>query len=802
MSDRADFGAMQERAEMIRVHGLVQGVGFRPTVCRLARRYGLRGSVVNDGQGVSIHVCGSAAAVEEFILALSHEAPPLACVDRIERAAAALLPQSADFHIAASRVSGMDARVHTGVVPDAAVCRACVQEVFDPLVRRYRYPFTNCTHCGPRLSIIQAIPYDRATTTMRAFKMCPACSAEYHDLEDRRFHAQPIACHACGPRVWLERADGAPIAVDAITTLDEVDATCTLLQRGYIVAIKGLGGFQLACDASNDTAVLRLRQLKRRERKSFALMARDLPVIRRYCVLSAVEEALLQSPAGPIVIMDANGDDQVAVSVAPGDKTLGFMLPNTPLHHLMLHRMDRPIVLTSGNLTTEPQCIDNAEARARLGGITDYFLMHNRDIARRVDDSVVRIIGGAPRLLRRARGYAPAPLQLPAGFAVTSAVLAMGGELKNTFCLLREGQAIVSHHMGDLDEASTYADYRNSLDQYLTLFEHEPRIIAADLHPKYLSSKLGCEMAQRCSIDLAEVQHHHAHIAACMAENSIAIDAGPVIGVALDGLSFGTDGTLWGGEFLLTDYRDCKRLATFKPVAMLGGEQAIYEPWRNTYAHLMAEMGWARFAMNYAELNLTQFLADKPRSLLDGMIGQGVNSPLASSCGRLIDAVAAAAGVCREKVQYEGQAAVEFETLADERTLLEEDDDLAYPFSIPRLKSNNLPYVEPLAMWQALLGDLILGTPVPVIAARFYKGLAIVITRLVEKLSRYESGKEAVRIVALSGGVFQSRILLEQVTVRLETLGFRVLTHRHVPPNDGGLALGQAVIAAARSLAH
>lgn len=802
MSDRADYGTMQERAEMIRVHGLVQGVGFRPTVCRLARRYGLRGWVANDGQGVSIHVCGSAAAVEEFVLALSYDAPPLARVERIERAAAALLPPSADFHIEASRVSGMAARVHTGVVPDAAVCCACVQEVFDPFARRYRYPFTNCTHCGPRLSIIQAIPYDRAATTMRAFKMCPVCSAEYHDLEDRRFHAQPIACHACGPGVWLERADGAPIALDAITTLDDVDAACTLLQRGYIVAIKGLGGFQLACDASNDTTVARLRQLKRRERKSFALMARDLPVIRRYCVLSTMEEALLQSSAGPIVIMDANGDDQVAVSVAPGDKTLGFMLPNTPLHHLMLHRMDRPIVLTSGNLTDEPQCIDNAEARTRLGDITDYFLMHNRDIARRVDDSVVRIIAGAPRLLRRARGYAPAPIQLPAGFAAASAVLAMGGELKNTFCLLREGQAIVSHHMGDLDEASTYADYRNSLDQYMTLFEHEPRIVAADLHPEYLSSNFGREMAQRCSINLAEVQHHHAHIAACMAENGIAIDAQPVIGVVLDGLGFGADGTLWGGEFLLADYRDFQRLATFKPVAMPGGNQAIYEPWRNTYAHLMAEMGWAWFARNYAELTLTHFLADKPRSLLDGMIGQGLNSPLASSCGRLFDAVAAAAGVCREKVQYEGQAAVEFEMLADERTLLEEDDDLAYPFSIPQLKSNNLPYVEPLAMWQALLGDLILGTPVPVIAARFHKGLSIVITRLVEKLSRYESGEEAVRTVALSGGVFQNRILLEQVTARLETLGLRVLTHRHVPANDGGLALGQAVIAAARSLAH
>ncbi|MBA3505561.1 MAG: carbamoyltransferase HypF, partial [Betaproteobacteria bacterium] len=779
MNDIADIRKIRESAERIRVRGLVQGVGFRPAVWRLAHRYGLRGWVANDGEGVDIHVCGPAAALHQFVGALEQETPPLARIDRVEREPAALLEQGEDFRI----VESFATSVHTGVVPDAATCPACVAEIFNPLARRYRYPFTNCTHCGPRLSIIEAIPYDRAATTMRTFALCAACSAEYNNPNDRRFHAQPVACHACGPRAWLERADGAPIALDTLTTLDAVDAACTLLQRGRIVAIKGLGGFQLACDAGNEAAVARLRQLKQRERKPFALMARDLDVVRRYCVVAATEEALLQSPAAPIVIMTADGSDRIAANVAPGVQTLGFMLPNTPLHHLLLQRMNRPIVLTSGNLSDEPQCITNTEARTRLLGIAEYFLLHDRDIARRVDDSVVRAMAGGPRSLRRARGFAPATMPLPQGFVAAPAVLGMGGELKNTFCLLRDGQAIVSHHMGDLEDALTHADYRSSLERYLHLFEHEPRSIAVDMHPEYLSAKLGSELAQQRSVTLARVQHHHAHIAACMAENGYALDAAPVLGVALDGLGYGSDGTLWGGEFLLADYRDFKRLGTFKPVVMPGGEQAIYEPWRNTYAHLMSEMGWVRFAMDYSELDLYRFLSAKPRTVLDAMIARGINSPPASSCGRLFDAAAAAVGICRERAQYEGEAAVEFEALVDERTLSEEDEQRAYPFTIACLHSNNLPYIEPLAMWRALFGDLMLGTPLPVIAARFHKGLAIVIARMVEKLSRYEGSEGPVRVVALSGGVFQNRVLLEQVSARLLAAGFHVLVHRHVPAN-------------------
>jgi hydrogenase maturation protein HypF len=788
----------RDTAEMIRVRGLVQGVGFRPTAWRLARRHGLLGWVANDGDGVRMRLRGSASAIADFIENLAREAPPLARIDAIERTPTAPQADDGAFHIIASVASG----ARTGVVPDAATCPQCRAEMLDPFQRRYRYPFTNCTHCGPRLSIIEGIPYDRQATTMRHFPICDACAQEYREPSDRRFHAQPISCHACGPRAWLERSDGRALALDALTTLDAVDAAASLLMRGQIVAVKGLGGFQLACDATDADAVARLRARKRRPRKPLALMVRDLEVARSICSITDAEAALLSSAAAPIVILPPRQDGPaVAANVAPCVGSLGIMLANTPLHHLMLRRMDRPIVLTSGNLSDEPQCIDNADARQRLGAIADYFLLHDRDIARRVDDSIMRVIADKPRLIRRARGYAPAPLALPAGFEAAPPVLAMGGELKAAFCLLRDGQAVLSHHMGDLGNARAFADHAQSIDAYLDLFDHAPSIVALDRHPDYLSTKLGRDLAARQQADIVEVQHHHAHIAACMAENGVALDAPPVLGVALDGLGFGLDGTIWGGEFLLADYRDCERLGTFKPVAMPGGEQAIHEPWRNTYAHLMAEMGWARFAMDYAELPLHDFLQARPRALLDGMIARGVNSPLASSCGRLFDAAAAAVGICQAHAEYEGQAAAEFEALVDAHTLAHEDEILAYPFAIPRLKSNNLPYIEPLPMWQALLGDLIEDAPIPVIAARFHKGLAIVIVRMIDQLVQRRPEALPIETIALSGGVLQNRVLLEQLTRRLATLGLRVLTHARVPANDGGLALGQAAIAAARAIA-
>ncbi len=812
-----------EIAERITIHGLVQGVGFRPAVWQLAREFNIRGSVINNGNGVEIYAHGSASDLEKFVSAISQQAPPLSRINDIKRTSIDLSTDFVDFQIAKSESTP----IHTGVVPDAASCEACKAETLDPFARRFRYPFTNCTHCGPRLSIIQNIPYDRANTTMSGFEMCADCRAEYENPADRRFHAQPIACYKCGPSVWLERSDGKPFTVEAFTMLDEVDAACTLIQRGFIVAIKGIGGFQLACDATNEDAVSRLRNLKHRERKPFALMVRDLDVAREYCEIREAEEQLLQSHQAPIVIVRtvcvsgrsgvdnreavrretifnrgdsppayAGGSD-IAESVAPGIRTLGIMLPNTPLHLLLLRRMSRPIVLTSGNVSDEPQCIDNDEARERLGRIADYFLMHDRPVAQRVDDSLVKFMAEEPRTLRRARGYAPAPIPLPAGFENAPPILAFGGELKNTFCLLRDGKAIISQHIGDLEDAATLADYRHNLELYQTLYQHKPAALTCDLHPEYLSGKLAREQAERLELTLIETQHHHAHIASCLAENNIALDAKPVIGVALDGLGFGDDGTFWGGEFLLADYRSYKRLAAFKPVEMIGGEQAIKEPWRNTYAHLTAEMGWARFALNYSDLELFAFLDQKPRDILDGMIKRQLNSPLASSCGRLFDAVAAAIGIVREHAAYEGQGAVELEAIVDERAMREEDELLAYPFAIPRLKESNLPYIEPYAMWQALLGDLILQTPAPIMSARFHKGLAKVIVQMVEKLNRYESGDDAEKIVALSGGVWQNKVLLEQVIGRLERLDFKVFTQRQFPSNDGGLSLGQAAIAAA-----
>lgn len=785
--------------ERIRVRGTVQGVGFRPTVWRIAQRLGVRGHVSNDGEGVLIEAWGDPRMLHELVEGIRREAPPLARIEGVERSPAAAHEAPVDFCIIASDASS--ARTH--VAPDAATCPACVQETLDPSTRRFRYPFTNCTHCGPRLSIIQRIPYDRANTTMARFAMCQACAAEYDNPADRRFHAQPIGCHACGPRLSLSRSDGEPFALDSLPSLDAADAAGSLLLRGHVIAIQGIGGYQLGCDATNVDAVARLRSRKHRERKPFALMARDVDTIRRYCALSDAEAALLASPAAPIVLLDRRPSltrPGLADDVAPGIRTLGFMLPNTPLHHLLLEGMDRPIVLTSGNRSDEPQAIERDDARRRLGPIAEYFLDHDRPIERRVDDSVARVVAGRARLVRRARGYAPTPLPLPPGFERAPRILAFGGELKNTFCLLRDGHAILSPHIGDLEDALTRSDYRKALADFREYFEFEPHALACDLHLEYASTRLAQAEAETDSRPLIVTQHHHAHIAACLAENGVPVHAAPVLGVALDGLGFGDDATFWGGEFLLADYAGYRRLGTFKPVALLGGEAAVREPWRNTYAHLMATMGWAEFSNDFAELELHRFLDARPRGVLDSMQRSGVNAPLASSCGRLFDAVAAAAGIVRERALYEGQGGVELEAAADPDCLANEATALDYPFSISQL-SGGLSTIEPVAMWLAVLGDLERCTPVGVIAARFHRGLAKVIVRMVDRLVAQTREEAApVNTVALSGGVFQNRILFERVHAGLEASGLTVLSHSRVPCNDGGLALGQAAIAGARLL--
>jgi hydrogenase maturation protein HypF len=779
LQHRPDPGPAEDPApgEAIRVRGLVQGVGFRPHVWRLATACGLAGEVWNDAEGVMVRIFGPAAARRSFRARLREEAPPLARIDALERRPLDEGPSQPGFRILASRAGS----IRTGVVPDAATCPACLSELLDPDDRRHRYPFTNCAHCGPRLSIVRSIPYDRARTSMAGFAMCPACLAEYEDPKDRRFHAQPNACAVCGPRLRLEAAtdDG-----------DEIARTRRLLEAGAIVGVKGIGGFHLAVDATQDSAVMRLRERKRRFDKPFALMARDLAVVRRYCAVDDDERALLLSPAAPIVILAATGPQRVAPGVAPGQCTLGVMLPYTPLHHLLLEELDRPIVLTSGNLSEEPQCTGNEEARATLSALADHLLTHDRDIVNRVDDSVVRVMDGAPRLLRRARGYAPASLPLKQGLRDAPPLLAMGGELKSTFCLVKDGQATLSQHIGDLEDAATFADYQRNLDLYQRLLDHRPGIIAVDLHPEYLSTKLGRKVAEEAGLPVVAVQHHHAHIAACLAENDVPPGAGPVLGVALDGLGYGLDGTIWGGEFLLADYRGFKRLAHLRPVPMPGAAQAIREPWRNAYAQIRHAIGWQRFASEFADLELREDLERRPLATLDAMLAKTLNCPCSSSCGRLFDAVAAAVGICRERASYEGQAAILLEALVDGDALSAAGG--GYPFAL--LVEQDQTVLDPAPMWPALLRDLADATPCPVIAARFHFGLADAIIDLVEAL-KAPAGFET---VALSGGVFQTRLLFELVSAGLRGRGFAVLTHRRVPANDGGLALGQAAVALAR----
>jgi hydrogenase maturation protein HypF len=775
--------------------GIVQGVGFRPQVLRLARALGAAGCVRNEGTVAVVEAFAPAAVLADFereLRALDHGGTRIDSL-RVERLPTdAVAPDGFTIADSAQAMPGL------GVAPDWAICPACCAETLDPFSRRYRYPFTACTACGPRLSVFQHAPYDRAHTTMAPFPLCRDCAREYGEPDDRRFHAQAMACHACGPRAALRRLDGRPFSVDALTALDDVDAATSLLGRGELLLVKGLGGYQIACDATHADAVARLRSIKQREGKPFALLVRDLEMARQWCECDDVAAAALASPAAPIVLLPraagaagAPGTAALAEGVAPGLPTLGVMLPSTALHLLLMRRRKAPIVLTSGNLSEEPQAIRLDDASARLGTGIAWVLDHDRAVQRRVDDSVGRVIDGAFRVMRRARGYAPAPLPLPEGFDAQTRVLALGGDLKNTFALVRDGQGVLSQHIGDLHDAACLADQQRALDDYLAFYDFEPDIVACDLHPGYAATQLA---QQRFADRLVSVGHHHAHIAACLGEHGWPLDGSAVLGIALDGIGMGEDGALWGGEFLLADYRHAERVGTFKPVPLPGGDLAAREPWRNTYAHLMAEMGWSRFASNFSELELFRFLADKPRGMLDAMLASPSLAPRASSVGRLFDAVAAAVGLCRERTAYEGEAAIRLEALVTAEDL-DESAELDYPFSIPRLdKGKGLPYVEPLAMWQALLGDLILDTPAPRIAARFHRGLAAVVVRMAQQQAEHHE----LTTVALSGGVFQNKVFTELVLRGLKAAGIDALLPRQVPVNDGGLAWGQALIGLAR----
>lgn len=748
----------------LRVRGVVQGVGFRPFVYNLARELGLGGFVLNDGRGVAIEVEGAAEAVAAFRRRLAAEAPAAARVDEVVEEEITAFGQRR-FVIGASA----EGEVLTLVSPDLAICEECRRELFDAADRRHRYPFINCTACGPRFTIIQHVPYDRPATTMARFEMCAPCRAEYEDPADRRFHAQPNACAACGPRLALWDAAGVPLAV-----ADPLAEAMRLLAAGAIVAIKGLGGYHLACDAASDETVAALRGRKTREDKPFAVMARDEEVVRRYCEMGDDERALLMSPARPIVLLRKREPFGLAAGVAPHNKYLGVMLPYTPLHHLLLARDPLVcLVMTSGNRADEPIAYRDDEVAAQLAGIADYYLTHDRPIARRVDDSVTRVFGGREYLLRRSRGYVPLPIDLGDNYGAS--VLAVGAELKNTFCLTKGSQAFVSHHLGDLENAAALAAFEEGITSFRELFQIEPTAVARDLHPDYLASRY----ADATGLPVILVQHHHAHIASALADSGY---TGKVIGVAFDGAGLGDDGaSVWGGEFLIADAADYARAGHLANVALPGGDRAAREPWRMALSWLYYTYGDEAAARTPAPLAA---IAAASREAVIEQITKGVNAPPTSSMGRLFDAVAALAGV-RLASNYEGQAAVELEQIADER------ETGTYRFEIA---AGTPMVIDAAAVIDAIIRELAAGVSAGVVAMRFHRGVANMIAAAAERL-RDDGGLET---VALGGGVFQNVTLLTMTQRLLRNAGFRVLIPSQVPTNDGGLSLGQAAVALAR----
>ncbi len=746
---------------LVRVEGIVQGVGFRPFVHRLATEQGLSGHVGNDAQGVVIEVQGDPARLEDFVRAVREHPPPLALIEGLT-ATPVPTRDTTGFRITGSDSSGA---ATTLVSPDMATCDDCLRELFDPADRRYRYPFLNCTSCGPRFTIVTGVPYDRARTTMASFAMCTACRREYEDPADRRFHAQPTCCPQCGPQLALVDASGAPVPQDPL------EAAVQLLRDGAVLAVKGLGGYHLATIADDEAAVAALRARKHREDKPFALLCADLPAAETLVTVAPAAAALLTGPPRPIVLLPRRPGAEVAAAVAPGSRNLGVMLPYTPLHHLLVRAVACPLVLTSGNVSDEPIAYDDADARHRLAAVADAFLVHDRPIRTRTDDSVLRLVRGGPQPVRRSRGFAPAPVTLP--LAVRRPVLGCGGELKNTFALARGRHAFVSHHVGDLENAETLRAFVDGVAHLRTLFAIDPEVVAHDLHPEYLSTKWA--LAQD-DVELVAVQHHHAHVVSCLVDNGV---TEPVIGVAYDGLGYGADGTLWGGEVLVADLAGFTRAAHLEPVPMPGGARAVREPWRMAVAWLHTAYG--------DSLPDPPAVRDRHGSRWDEVaaLARSVLSPMTSSAGRLFDAVAALCGV-RDAVTYEGQAAVELEQAADP------DERGTYAMTVAEglLRGSDLV--------RGVVDDLRAGTPVPVVATRFHRGLVAGTARA---CGQVRSGT-GLSTVALSGGVFQNELLTRWIVERLEHDGFRVLTHCRVPPNDGGISVGQVAVAAARTSSH
>lgn len=764
----------------ISVRGIVQGVGFRPFVYGLAVKHNLKGWVYNTSEDVKIEVEGEAEAVEQFELELEAKAPPLAHIEGVTIEHHPPLGYK-NFEI---RHSQPQEGKYQLISPDVATCQACLGELLNPEDRRYRYPFTNCTNCGPRFTIIEDMPYDRPKTTMRYFQMCPQCQSEYDNPLDRRFHAQPNACPKCGPQVELVDNQG-----NLVTSIESgsnpIVAASQLLKEGKIVAIKGLGGFLLACDATNDTAVKTLRQRKKRSSKPFAIMVTDIDETKKHCYVSPEEENLLTSPQSPIVLVRWRGDSSVSREVAPNLRFLGIMLPYTPLHHILLRDTGLPLVMTSGNLSEEPIARDNDEALRRLSDIADYFLIHNRDIYSRYDDSVAIVERGTSQLIRRARSYAPYPIHLP--FEARQ-VLGCGAEEKNTFCLTRDNYAFLSQHIGDMENMETLEHFDSTISLYKRLFHIEPEIIAHDLHSDYLATKYAQELGES-GIKLIPVQHHHAHIASCMADNGL---ESPVIGVAFDGTGMGADGNIWGGEFLVADYRNFNRVGHLEYLPLPGGAAAIKRPYRTAIGYILTLLGEdALNAVIASEAKQSQIasvgqVTEVEVEVIKRQIERKINSPLSSSMGRLFDAISALLGI-RSEIDYEGQAAVELEMAAYEEDYAHVQE--SYPYRIVEDEGIRIVHLKDLL--SAVIEDLHQGISKGRISVKFHNTVA----RMINEMCHLIADETGVSQVALSGGVFQNRLLLRKAVGLLEDSGFQVFTHRQVPCNDGGISLGQAVIA-------
>lgn len=760
---------MNKRAK-ISVHGIVQGVGFRPFIYGLAISRQLAGWVCNTSGSVEIEAEGDERAISDFLTAIRTQAPPRARIDDIR---AELIPVEGHSGFTIRDSISLD-NTYQLISPDIATCDDCRREILSPSDRRSGYPFTNCTNCGPRFTIIEDIPYDRVKTTMSAFDMCSSCQSEYDDPLDRRFHAQPNACSDCGPALWMTDSSGETIECD-----DPLGRASDLLGEGKILAIRGLGGFHLVCDATNEKAVALLRKRKHRKSKPLAVMIPTLERIREHCHVSDTEADLLASAAAPIVLLHWRIDrSDVTTLVAPKQKYLGVMLPYTPLHHILLRAVDKPLVMTSGNLSGEPLVKDNEEAVARLAGIADAFVLHNRGIHVRCDDSVCLVDEGRTHVVRRARGYAPDPINLPFN---SRSVIACGPELKNTVCLTTGRHAFLSHHIGDMGSEEALSHLIDTINHYKNLFRIDPQLIACDMHPEYIASKYAHRLAVDRGLDCVEVQHHHAHVVSGMIDNNL---EGPVIGVAFDGTGYGSDGAIWGGEFLVADWARFERVGHLEYVPLPGGEAAIRRPYRMALSYLFSLIG------ENLDLERLPFADIDPveREVIARQVKRMINSPLTSSAGRLFDAVSAIAGV-RNTVDYDGQAPIELEAMAADNATVSG----VYPFSVDGPPDTRI--VRLRAMLEAILHDVREDVPAATISVRFHRTMAAIIASVCGAIA---ARRDLDRVV-LTGGVMQNRLLLHLATDALEREGLRVFSHRDVPVNDGGISLGQAVVAHSKS---